>query len=167
MFRAGLLSLFLFVPIASVQAQDAGQIAAVQNGKSCQGCNLFQADFSDMNLPGLDLSGSRLRQANLALAQMNKVNFSKADLSIAYMFGGRFTGASFAGADLRKASLVGSYLHSADMTGALIEGAVFSGAEMETAKGLTQSQLDTACGDEFTLLPPGLSIPKCMPNDAL
>mgnify|MGYP000890695104 CR=1 FL=1 len=37
----------------------------------------------------------------------------------------------------------------------------FSGAELASARGLTQAQLNTACGDGSTLLPTGLTIPAC------
>ena len=42
-----------------------------------------------------------------------------------------------------------------------LEGANFSGAEMDRAQGLTQSQLNRACGDASTRLPPGLRLPPC------
>jgi uncharacterized protein YjbI with pentapeptide repeats len=154
------LAIFLSAP-ATASAQDAAQIARVQSGQSCSGCNLFQADLSYRDLPDLDLSGSRLRQASLALATMNRTRFDHADLSIANLFGGRFTSASFRNADLTRANLVGAYLGSADLTGANLAGATMSGAELRTARGLTQAQLNMACGDASTHLPPGLRIPPC------
>lgn len=154
------LALFLSAPALS-SAQDAAQIARVQAGQSCPGCNLFQADLAYRDLPDIDLSGSRLRQANLALATMNRTRFDNADLSIANLFGARFTSASFRNADLSRANLVGAYFGSADMTGANLAGATLSGAELVTARGLTQAQLNTACGDASTQLPAGLRIPPC------
>ncbi len=50
-------------------AQNAGQIARVRGGASCSGCNLFQGDFSGLEARGLNLSGSRLRQADLSLSR--------------------------------------------------------------------------------------------------
>nr|WP_291842228.1 pentapeptide repeat-containing protein [Maricaulis sp.] len=143
------------------QAQDAGQIARVQAGQSCPGCNLFQAELAYRDLPGIDLSGARLRQANLALVTMNRARFDGADLSIANLFGGRFTGASFRNADLSRANLVGAYFGSADFSGANLSGATLSGAEMAGVRGLTQTQLSSACGDAWTQLPAGLSLPAC------
>lgn len=142
-------------------AQDAGQIARVQAGQSCAGCNLFQADLSYRDLPGIDVSGSRLRQANLALATMNGARFDNANLSVANLFGGRFTGASFRNADLSQAVLVGTYFGSADLSGANLSGANLSGAEMASVRGLTQAQLNAACGDSSTQLPAGLRITDC------
>ena len=106
-------------------------------------------------------SGARLRQANLALSTMNHARFDNANLSVANLFGGRFTGASFRQADLTRANLVGAYFGGADLTGATLTGATLSGAELQTARGLTQSQLNTACGDSSTRLPAGFTIPGC------
>lgn len=145
----------------SALAQNASEIARVQAGQSCPGCNLFQADLSYLDLPHIDVSGARLRQADLSLATMNHANFARANLSVSNLFGARFTGASFAYADLSRATAAGAYFGSADFTGARLDGANLSGAEMETARGLTQAQLNTACGDASTLLPPGLRIPPC------
>lgn len=161
MKRLAILVAALMISSPSALGQNAGEIARVQSGASCTGCNLFQADLSYRDLPRLNLSGSRMRQANLSLATMNGSNFSRADLSVADLFGGRFTGASFAHASLRDANLVGAYFGGADFSGADLTGAILSGAEMETARGLTQGQLDTACGDQDTRLPAGLRIPVC------
>lgn len=154
------LALIVLSPVAA-QAQDASQIARVQSGQSCTGCNLFQADLAYRDLPRIDVSGSRLRQANLSLATMNGARFNNANLSVANLFGARFTGASFRNADLTRAVMVGAYFGSADFTGAVLTGATLSGAEMATVRGLTQSQLNTACGDEATELPAGLRIAAC------
>ena len=45
--------------------------------------------------------------------------------------------------------------------GATLAGANVSGAEMDRAVGLTQAQLNRACGDADTRLPRGLSVPRC------
>ena len=59
-------------------AQNAGQIASVRRGASCAGCNLFQGDFSGLEARGLNLSRSRLRQADLSLSVMNRTRFFNA-----------------------------------------------------------------------------------------
>ncbi|WP_417470189.1 pentapeptide repeat-containing protein [Maricaulis sp.] len=148
---------------AAANAQDAAQIARVQAGQSCPGCNLFQAELSYRDLPDIDLSGSRLRQANLALATMNRTRFDNANLSVANMFGARFSRASFRNADLSHAVLVGTYFGGADLSGANLAGANISGAEMALAVGLTQTQLNQACGDASTELPAGLRVRPCRP----
>ena len=68
---------------------------------------------------------------------------------------------NFAGADLTHASFVGSFLEGANLSGARLDGTNFSGAELGRARGLTQGQLDRACGDGQTELPRGLRIPRC------
>lgn len=147
--------------IAPATAQDAGQIASVQAGQSCAGCNLFQANLAYRDISNLNLRGSRLRQANLSLTTMDGTNFSGADLSVANLFGGRFTAASFRNANLSQAVLVGAYFGSADFSGATLTGVNLSGADLTTAHNLTQTQLSGACGDEYTRLPRGLQIRAC------
>jgi uncharacterized protein YjbI with pentapeptide repeats len=142
-------------------AQNAGQIARVRGGASCAGCNLFQGDFSGLEARGLNLSGARLRQANLSLSVMNRTRFPNADLRDVEAYGGVFSGSSFVGANLTNASFVGAYLDGANFSGATLSGANFAGASLERATGLSQSRLNQACGDEATRLPSGLSIPRC------
>lgn len=142
-------------------AQNPGQIARVRGGASCAGCNLFQGDFMGLQARGLNLSGSRLRQADLSLSVMNRTRFSNADLRDVEAYGGVFSSSSFAGANLTNASFVGAYLDGANFSGATLSGTNFAGASLERARGLTQSRLNQACGDEATQLPPGLSIPHC------
>jgi uncharacterized protein YjbI with pentapeptide repeats len=72
-----------------------------------------------------------------------------------------FSSANFAGADLTHASFVGTYLEGANFAGANLDGTNLSGAEMDRARGLSQAQLNRACGDGATRLPPGLRVPGC------
>lgn len=155
------LSLTTLASAAPALAQNAGQIARVRGGASCPGCNLFQADLSNLTLRGLNLSKARLRQADLSTVVMNRVNFAGGDLRDVNAYGGVFGGASFARADLTNASFVGAFLEGASFAGANLTGVNFSGAEMDRATGLSQGQLNRACGDESTRLPRGLSIPGC------
>ena len=69
MIAAGLIGLALTAPAA--MAQNVAQISSVQKGSSCPGCNLFQADLSNKTLKGVNLSHSRLRQADLSLSTMS------------------------------------------------------------------------------------------------
>lgn len=142
-------------------AQNAGQIARVHGGASCAGCNLFQGNFSGLEARGLNLSGARLRQADLSLAVMNRTRFSNADLRDVEAYGGVFSSSSFAGANLTNASFVGAYLDGANFSGATLDGTNFAGASLQRATGLSQSRLNRACGDEATQLPSGLRIPHC------
>ncbi|MEQ7155273.1 pentapeptide repeat-containing protein [Brevundimonas aurifodinae] len=143
------------------QAQNAGQIARVRGGASCAGCNLFQGEFSGLEANGLNLSGARVRQADLSLAVMNRTRFTGADLRDVEAYGGVFSSSNFARADLTNSSWVGAYLDGSSFAGATLTGANLSGARLARATGLTQRQLNGACGDASTVLPHGLSIPAC------
>ena len=104
-----------------------------------------------MEARGLNLSGARLRQADLNLATMNRARFSNADLRDVEAYGGVFSSSSF----------VGAHLEGVDFSGAILTGANSSGASLVRASGLTQGRLNQAFGDEATRLPGGLSIPRC------
>ena len=150
---AGAMALAAFVAFVArpALAQNATQIEHARGGASCPHCNLFQADFSNLEMKDRDFAGARLRQADFSAAVMNHTSFAGGDLRDVNAYGAVLSSASFADANLTNASFVGTYL----------EGANFSGAEMSRAVGLTQRQLDTACGDEATSLPRGLRIHPC------
>jgi uncharacterized protein YjbI with pentapeptide repeats len=148
-------------PITSPEARE-NTIGSVRNGAaSCAGCDLFQADLSYSDISRRDFSGSRLRQADLELVTADRARFRGANLSIANLFGGRFSSADFTNANLERAVLVGAYLGGARFSGAVLTDANLSGAEMADAVGLTQAQLNGACGDATTTLPAGLTVPNC------
>ncbi len=142
-------------------AQDDGEITKVREGRSCANCNLFQADLAYQGIRNIDVSGSRLRQSDLSLSTMDNVNFTGANLSVANLFGGRFSGANFKNVDLTNATLVGAWFGGANFAGAKLSGANLSGAYLKTAKGLTNTQLAQACGDQSTVLPTGMNLPQC------
>lgn len=130
-------------------------------GAGCRNCDLFQLDFSYQEIINRDFSGSRLRQADFSVATLDGSRFARANLSVLEAYGARFSKADFSGADLSEASFVGAWLGGATLAGASLKGANFSGAYLKTARGLTQAQLNTACGDGETEVPPGMRIPVC------
>lgn len=129
--------------------------------KACPGCDLFQVDLSYQELPGLDLTGARLRQADLSLSTFDKSKFTGANMSIVNGFGLRAEDADFSKVDFADATLVGGAFSRSDFTAAIFDNANLSGADFETATGLTQAQLSTACGDSSTKLPKGIKLPAC------
>lgn len=159
--RTILAALAVFALAAPAVAQNAGQVARAVGGSSCPGCNLFQAEFNGLQATGLDFTGARLRQADLSLTVLNRTRFNRADMRDVNAYGAVFSSASFAGANLTNAGFVGAYLRGANFAGATLAGTDFSGADMAGARGLTQGQLDRACGDGTTTLPGGLHIPPC------
>lgn len=161
MTRFALLAAALVLAATPVLAQNSGQIARVRGGASCSGCNLFQGDFSGLQARGLNLSGSRLRQADLSLSVMNRTRFTGADLRDVEAYGAVFSSSNFNNADLTNASFVGVYLEGSSFSGATLTGANFSGAQLDRVTGLTQGQLNRACGDAATTLPRSMRIPAC------
>ncbi len=60
------------------------------------------------------------------------------------------------GADLLGANLQGAYMRRANLQRANLQGAY-----LRLAEELTQKQVDSACGDAETKLPPGMFIKPC------
>jgi len=155
------LALMLSLAAGPALAQNAAQIAKVQDGGGCPHCNLFQADLGNRVLKNRNLAGARLRQSDMSLSVLNNSNMSHADLRDINGYGALFIGVNFQGADLTNATLVGTDLAGANFRGAKLNGVNVAGAEMDKSLGLTQHQLDAACGDEKTLLPKHLHVPAC------
>jgi len=157
------VALVMALSLAAVPAfaQNRVQVGRAQDGASCPRCNLFQADLSNRELKDRDYAGARLRQSDLSLSVFNHANFAGADLRDVNGYGALLTSSNFAGADMTNATFVGAYLEGANLRGARLSGVNFSGAEMDRAIGLSQSQLNAACGDETTKLPAGLHLPAC------
>jgi uncharacterized protein YjbI with pentapeptide repeats len=151
----------LMLMAGAAAAQNPVQIARAKAGANCPHCNLFQADFANVALRGKTLAGARLRQADFSAAVMKHVNLAGTDLRDLNAYGAVFTGSNLAGADMVNGSFVGAYFEGATLRGAHLQGANFSGAELARAQGLTQSQLDGACGDPSTTLPRGLHLHPC------
>jgi uncharacterized protein YjbI with pentapeptide repeats len=146
----------------TVSQEERDDIAIrVRAGDPCANCDLFQIDLAYQAIPGRDFSGSRIRQSNMTVATADRANFRGANLSLANLFGMRAGHADFTDANLEGATLVGGYFGYARFGGAALTGANLSGAELTGATGLTQEQLNTACGDATTTLPAGMTIPRC------
>jgi len=154
--------LAMLIAAGPALAQNQSQIQGVLNGnKSCPGCNLFQAPFSYIELRDANFSGARLTQATMTVTVLTRANLAGATLSHADLFGTVLTSANLSNATMTNTNLTGAWLLGANLSGADLGGAIFSGARMETTRGLTQSQLNRACGDGQTSLPPGMTIPRC------
>ena len=59
------------------------------------------------------------------------------------------------------ATLVGGNFDGADFKDAELHHAVIAGVDLSHARGLTQDQVDDACGDARTRLPKGLTLHAC------
>lgn len=142
------------VPLATLlllalpaHAADPAAVAKIQGGiVDCVGCNLSGADLSNTCVKEHDLRGANFDGANATLMCMSFSNF---------------TNASFRGTELSGANMAGAKMDGADLTGAKTSITSFLGTDLRKVKGLTQKQLDVACGNAKTKLPPGLHVHTC------
>ena len=124
----------------------------------------------------LDKERAALFQPRKVAAHLVKADLDEADLRMASLYDANLQGADLFGANLQEASLVRANLQEAFLGGAnlreaalrganlqraFLELAKLQGADLRYAGGLTQEQLDSACGDAETKLPPGMSIKPC------
>jgi hypothetical protein len=149
---------------------------------------VWTVDLENVNISGAllvnaFLAFARMGHANLTKAylfsaNLNGTNLTEANLSGANLVNAQLSGAILTNADLRGAHLGGAYLGDADLRGADLTGANLSDADLIDAKlsgadlsvavvGLTQAQLDAACGDANTKLPEYLTPPKPCPTTPL
>ena len=112
----------------------------------CPGCKLMGADLANTCVKDHDLRGANFDGANATLMCMSFADFR---------------GASFRGTILDAANLGSAKLDGADITGARTHITSFAGTDLTRVKGLTQSQLDAACGDTKTKVPAGMKVHFC------
>ncbi len=99
-----------------------------------------------------------MSRATGSFLSVNRADLSGARLtSFKACYDQNFRAAILRGADLSGAELCGSFWHGADLAGADL-----SGSNVTHAVGLTQRQLDQACGDVTTQLPSLLTISRCL-----
>ena len=111
---------------------------------------------SAVDLSRADLSGQKLAVADLHQANLMYADLTGADLSRAKLNGAFLSFANLCGANLSQAGLNFAHLNLANLAGANLKA-----ANLYSARDITQDQLDRACGDNRTNLPPGLTIGPC------
>jgi uncharacterized protein YjbI with pentapeptide repeats len=131
------------------------------SGDDLKGADLEGKAFGASKLEDTDLRGAKLESATFIEADLRGALLDGADLTGANLIASKLENASLQGTKLDQAWLTDSNLTNANLAGATLNGARVAGADMSTSKGLTQAQLDTACGDASTRLPPGLTVPVC------
>ena len=89
------------------------------------------------------------------------VTIPMAQLHWAELFGADLRGADLRGANLHSAGLDWSNLQGAKLLRADLSNAGLSGADL-TGTDVTQEQLNEACGNDRTKLPPSLTIKDCV-----
>lgn len=131
----------------SAPAYDEAAVARIHAGiVDCPGCNLQGADLRNTCVKAKNLTGADFDGANAVLMCMSFANFSNA---------------TFRGTDLSAANLAHADLDGADLTGAVMDITSIKGTDLTRTKGLTQKQLDAACGDAQTRVPAGMTVHRC------
>jgi uncharacterized protein YjbI with pentapeptide repeats len=132
------------------QGEEAAYLQAVASikagNKDCPHCVLAGADLTNQCVKNGNLRGADFDHARLVLMCMSFANFK---------------GATFRGADLSGANLAHANLDGADLTGALMTITSIKGTDLTRVRGLTQTQLDAACGDADTKVPAGMRVQTC------
>jgi hypothetical protein len=100
-------------------------------------------NMGDVDLNGKVLDGIHLESVNLARAKLEGASLQRARLTNTSLEGAHLKGAKLQDALLADATLTGAELHGADLTGS----------------DVTQKQIDSAKGDQETMLPNGLRAP--------
>jgi uncharacterized protein YjbI with pentapeptide repeats len=134
-------------PAVAAPPYDAAAVARIHAAiVDCPGCNLEGADLTNTCVKAKNLTGADFDRATAVLMCMSFANF---------------TDATFRGTDLSAANLAHATVDGADFSGAVMDITSIKGTDLSRAKGLTQKQLDQACGDADTKPPAGLTVHRC------
>jgi uncharacterized protein YjbI with pentapeptide repeats len=114
-----------------------------------------------VDCPNCQLAGANLLNLCVKARDLHNANFDGANATLMCMSFADFRGASFRGTILDAANLASAKLEGADLTGARTHITSFLGTDLTRVKGLTQSQLDVACGDAKTKVPAGMKVHFC------
>jgi uncharacterized protein YjbI with pentapeptide repeats len=113
--------------------------------------DLEDARIAKANLDRANLGGANLNSAHQT--QLLSANLDRADLTLADLSGAALILANLSGANLGGAKLLGANLTRANLGGARLLHANLTRADLSGATGLTQAQLDSACGTVVRLDP--------------
>lgn len=140
-------------------------------GGVCEDCDLsgrllVGAKMTNSVFNRSDFSGAVMTRVDASHSAFEASNFTETDLRRAMLVAAqcpraRFERALLVNADGRRANFTRANFTGADVTNMNFEGANLSAADMRGARGLTQAQLDEACGDARTRLPRGMRVGRC------
>jgi uncharacterized protein YjbI with pentapeptide repeats len=149
--------------------EKARLVRAMLSGASANKTNFarveaYRTDFSGMKATEASFESAELQRSNFRDAKLNKANFTKADLGRSDFQGADIGGSRFALANLSRADFRGAVFSApVDFGRAFFFLARLEDADLSAATGLSQWQLDQACGNDGTKLPDGLTKPKNWP----
>jgi uncharacterized protein YjbI with pentapeptide repeats len=140
----------LDVHLSEAWLNDANLYGAQLQNAILEGAHLEKADLGEAHLQGANLKGAEMPGASLWKAELNGAVLNGAQLQKAILEEANFEGANLAGAKLQ-----GANVRSAGFGKAWFQETELQGVDLSQAKDLTREQLEGACGDKDTKLPPG------------
>jgi hypothetical protein len=151
------------VKLATVEGlmlRDRSLRFAVLDGSSLFAADLIGTDLRAASFQNASLLGAKLSKTSLQRAVLSETQLQGADLSEANLTQQtNLFRANLSEVNLMFANLTEANLSAATMTGTHLDGANLSKTKLLGAEGLTQDQLDWACGDSSTEVSPGLTVP--------
>jgi len=124
----------------------------------------YRTDFSRIDAQNAIFENAELQRSNFQHAKLANADFIKADLGRSQFDGAAIGGSRFTLTNLSRADFRGAdFAKPVDFDRAFFFLTRIEGADLSKATGLTQWQVDMACGDDKTVLPSGLKKPKDWP----
>lgn len=144
-----------------VRASLAGSMA---KGARFARIEAYRTNFSRIDAAGTTFQSAELQRSNFQQAKLADTDFTKADLGRSQFDKAELGGSHFALTNLARADFRGAtFSGPVDFERAFFFLTRIEGVDLSKATGLTQWQLDMACGDDQTLLPAGLKKPEGWP----
>lgn len=127
----------------------------------------YRAIFAGVSAKEATFASAELQRADFTGAELTGADFEKAEMGRAILTHAVITGAKFAMANLARVKLSEAKFDGPiDLTGAFLFLTRIEGLDLSQATGLQQWQIDQACGDTGTKLPPDLKMPISWPCPA-
>ncbi|WP_405681200.1 pentapeptide repeat-containing protein [Streptomyces sp. NBC_00868] len=118
--------------------------------------DLTHSDLRDAHLSHANLDGADLTRADLRFTRLIRASLDGAHLTDADLTGAHLTSADLSSADLTRARLTNARLTDADLGWADLTDADLRGVDLTNTRGMTVSQVQSACTDPLTKLPPDI-----------
>jgi len=130
-------------------------------GTTLSEASLIASDFTQADLRKADLTGSDFTRSNFSRAKLISTDAMRTIFVGANFYKSNLERGDFTHANFSDAKFIDTKFGDANIENANFTGADLSGAIMYKVTGLTQNQLDKACGSEDTHLPVGFTLKTC------
>lgn len=142
----------------------ASLVGSTAKGAQFSRIEAYRTNFSSMDAPGANFQNAELQRSNFKKAKLAKADFTKADMGRSQFDGADVSGVRFSLANVSRTDFRGAKFDApVDFDRAFFFLTRIEGVDLSAATGLTQWQVDMACGDDHTALPEGLKKPKSWP----